>query len=46
MVNWMWQWLVHARGSRLITGALGSHVGGVDARLDAHDGMHVHQFED
>jgi len=46
MVNWMWQWLVHTRGSRLITGALGSHVGGVDARLDAHDGMHVHQFED
>jgi len=46
MVNWMWQWIVHARGSRLITGALGSHVGGVDARLDAHEGMHVHQFED
>lgn len=46
MVNWMWQWIVHARGSRLITGALGSHVGGVDARVDAHDNMHVHQFED
>lgn len=46
MINWTWQWLVHARGSRLITGALGSHVGGVDARLDAHDGMHIHQFED
>lgn len=46
MVNWLYQWLIHTRGSRLITGALGSHVGGVDARLDAHDGMHVHQFED
>ncbi len=46
MINWTWQWLIHARGSRLITGALGSHVGGVDARLDAHDSMHVHQFED
>jgi len=35
MVNWMWQWLIHARGSRLITGPLGSHVGGVAPHLEA-----------
>jgi len=36
MINWMWQWVVHARGSRLITGPIGGHVGGVDADPEAH----------
>ncbi len=32
LVNWIWQWLLQARGARLITDALPSHV---HVRLDA-----------
>jgi NADH dehydrogenase len=35
MINWMWQWVVHARGSRLITGPVGGQVGGVDAERES-----------
>lgn len=32
LVNWAWQWLVHTRGARLITGPVGSGAGGGEAR--------------
>jgi len=41
LVNWAWQWLVHTRGARLITGPVGSGAGGGEARKRVEQGTVV-----